>query len=299
MRFDLRQLAYFLAVAEELNFTRAARRLNVAQQSLSSAIARLESHVGFDLFERAPRAVALTERGSAWLPYARDLVAVAQRCVDAAHELNAGSGPSLRIGLAATAAVDITPRLLHAHAERHPGVRVTTKHYGLEDPTGGLRTHHSDIAIVRPPFTSTGLDLVVVASEPRFVALHTGHPLATRRHIEFVEIADLPWIDIVGSDPIWCAFWRVNERRGRPARLGAQGHTLDDLLEAARSGQAVGLVPASIARAQRWPGLTFVEVTDIPAADVAIAWNANVPLPSPARDFLDLATTLTAAQPER
>ncbi|MCM3882507.1 LysR family transcriptional regulator [Frankia sp. R82] len=297
MRFDLRQLAYFVAVAEELNFTRAARRLNVAQQSLSSAIARLEAHVGFDLFERSSRTVALTERGSSWLPYARDLLAVAQRCANAAHDLAAGDGASLRVGLAATAAVEITPRLLQVHAERHPGVRVVTRHYGLEDPTGGLRTHRSDVAIVRPPFTSTGLELAVVATEPRFVALWAGHPLATRQHVEFEEIADLPWIDVVSADPVWCAFWRVNERRSGPVRFGAQGHTLDDLLDAARAGRAVGLVPASIARAQRWPGLVFVEVTDIPGSDVAIAWNTTAPLPAPARAFIDLATTLAAGQP--
>lgn len=296
VRFDLRQLSYFVAVAEELNFTRAARRLSVAQQSLSSAVARLESHVGFDLFERSTRTVALTEHGSRWLPYARDLLAVAERCATAAHDISASGDASLRIGLAATAAVEITPRLLHAYAERYPGVRVVTKHYGLEDPTGGLRAHLSDVAIVRPPFTSAGLDLVVVATEPRFVALWDGHPLSTRQNVGFEEIVDLPWIDVVASDPVWCAFWRVTERRTRPARFGAQGRTLDDLLDAARAGQAVGLVPASIARAQRWPGLVFVEVTDIPGSDIAIAWNPAA-LPASAHDFIDLAATLASDQP--
>ncbi|MCK9905132.1 LysR family transcriptional regulator [Parafrankia colletiae] len=291
-RMDLRQLSYFVAVAEDLNFTHAARRLNVAQQSLSSAIARLESHLGFALFERSSRAVGLTDRGSRWLPHARELLAVAERCAAAARDIATDAAATLRIGLAATAAVEITPKLLQAFARRYPDVRLLTKHYGLEDPTGGLRGHTSDVAIVRPPFTGTGLDLIVVATEPRFVALGAGHPLANRQGVTFAEIAELPWIDVVGSDPVWCGFWRVSERRTRPPRFGAQGHTLDDLLDAARTGRAVGLVPASIASAQRWPGLAFVEVVDIAGSEVAIAWN-SADLPAPARDFVDLAATLS------
>lgn len=288
---DLRQLSYFVAVAEELNFTRAARRLNVAQQSLSSAVARLESQVGFALFERSSRAVGLTEHGARWLPHARELLAVAERCATAARDIATSGGATLRIGLAATAAVEITPRLVRAYMQRYPDVRVVTKHYGLEDPTGGLAGHTSDVAIVRPPFTGAGLDLIVVATEPRFVALAAGHPLSDRRSVMFEEIAEQPWIDIVGSDPVWCAFWRVSERRTGPPRFGAQGRTLDDLLDAARAGRAVGLVPASIARAQQWPGLVFVEVTDIAGSDIAIAWNTAGP-PAPARDFIDLAAAL-------
>ncbi|SNQ51789.1 Transcriptional regulator, LysR family [Frankia canadensis] len=301
-RVDLRLLDYFVAVAEELNFTRAARRLNVAQQSLSSAIARLETQVGFALFERSSRAVGLTEAGTRWLPHARDLLAAADQCARVARDIAAGVAATLRIGLAATAAVEITPRLLNAYARRYPDVQLVTTHHGFEDPTGGLVNRTSDVAIVRPPFTGlgpgSGLELLVVATEARFVALEAAHPLASRRSVTFDEIADLPWIDIVGSDPVWCGFWRASERRTRPPRIGARGRTLDDLLDAARSGQAVGLVPASIALAQRWPGLAFVEVTDLPGSDIALAWHSTG-LPAPARDLVDLAAAFLTSEDDR
>ncbi len=202
MRFDLRQLRYFVTVAEELNFTRAADRLNVAQQSLSSAIARLEAGIGFKLFERTSRTVTLTERGSRWLPYAREVLVAAERARDAADDLAAGSAGTLRVGLAATAAVAFTPALLSAFAAAHPDVRLLTSHYGLEDPTGGLREHATDVAIVRPPFESDGLDIIVVAAEPRYATVATSHPLAGRLAVTFDDLAGEPWIEITASDPV-------------------------------------------------------------------------------------------------
>jgi DNA-binding transcriptional LysR family regulator len=275
VQIDARQLRYFVAVAEELNFTRAAERLNVVQQSLSSAIARLEAAVGFKLFERSSRAVTLTERGSQWLPHAREALAAIDRAQMAADDLAAGAAGTLRVGLVATAAIELTPRVLRGFAERHPQVQLRTEHYGFEDPTGGLRDHKTDVAIVRPPFAVDELDLIVVASEPRYIALASEHRLAQRASVTFDELVDEPWIEIVESDPVWCEFWRVSDRRSTPPRVGASGRTLDDLLEAARAGRAVGLVPASVARSQTWPGLAFVQVSDVPQSDVAIAWRQD------------------------
>jgi DNA-binding transcriptional LysR family regulator len=291
MRFDLRQLRYFVAVAEELNFTRAADRLNVAQQSLSGAIARLESGIGVRLFDRSSRTVTLTEHGAQWLPYAREVLAAADRAQTTADSLAAGSAGTLRVGLAATAAVAFTPSLLGAFASRHPGVGVITKHYGLDDPVGGLRDRATDVAIVRPPFDSRGLDMIVVAAEPRYAAVPDAHPLARRPSVTFDDVAGEPWIEIVTPDPVWCAFWRVSDRRTAPPRFGARARTLDDLLEAARDGRATGLVPASIARSHKWPGLAFVEVSDIPDSEIAVAWDANSRSPL-VRDFVGLAAGL-------
>lgn len=295
MRFDIRQLEYFAAVAEDLNFTRAAGRLNVAQQSLSSAIARLESDIGFRLFERSSRSVTLTERGSQWLPHVREVLAAADRAQTAVDDLAAGTVRTLRVGLAATSAVEFTPTLLAAFAARHPDVRLLTRHYGFEDPTGGLRDRGTDVAIVRPPFGSRGLDMIVVAAEPRYAAIAVAHPLARRPTVTFDDLAGEPWIEIVESDPVWCAFWRVSDRRTVPPRFGARGRTLDDLLEAARDGRATGLVPASIARSHKWPGLVFVEVSDIPASAIAVAWHAGHRSPL-VRDFAALAAELRDAR---
>jgi DNA-binding transcriptional LysR family regulator len=207
-----------VAVAEELNFTRAAERLNVVQQSLSSAIARLESSLGFKLFERSSRAVTLSERGSQWLPHAREVLAAAERAQTAARDLATGSVGTLRVGLAATAAVELTPAVLRAFAERHPHVRLLTEHYGFEDPPGGLRGHVTDVAIVRPPFDASGLDLIVLASERRYAAVAGEHRLAHRATVRFDDVVDEPWSR--SSSPIPCGApsgASVTAARGRRA----------------------------------------------------------------------------------
>ncbi len=149
-------------------------------------------------------------------------------------------------------------------------------------------------AIVRPPFISDGLEMMVVATEPRYAAIPVTHPLAGRSAVAFADLAAEPWIEIVQADPVWCAFWRVSDRRAAPPRFGARGRTLDDLLEAARDGRATGLVPASIARAHKWPGLAFVEVSDILPSQIAAAWHSGRP-PALVRDFIALAAWLRDA----
>lgn len=295
MTVDVRQLRYFVALADELNFTRAAHRFGMVQQSLSAAIADLEAEIGVRLFDRSTRSVALTDAGEAWLPHARAALAAVDRADEAARDLAEGRVGRLRVGLAATAALELTPRLLRAFAQRHPLIKVITEHFDFDDPSGGLREGRTDVAIVRPPFTADGLGLHVIATEPRYAIMPADDPLATRQEITFAHIVDRAWLDIA-SDPVWCDFWRVNERRAKPPQLGPRGRTLDDLLEAARAGRGTGLVPASIAHAQLWPGLAFVPVGDIPPSSVAIAWRIDRQLTA-VQDLVALAAELSTTRP--
>ncbi|HEX8854677.1 MAG TPA: LysR family transcriptional regulator [Thermoleophilaceae bacterium] len=295
MRPDVRQLQYFIAVAEELNFTRAAERLNLVQQSLSTAIAQLEALLGIKLFERTTRSVTLTNAGAAWLPYARDALAAAERAAAAARDLAAGRAGQLRVGLAATAALDVTPRLLRTFAERFPLVELAIEHFDCQDPSGGLRERRSDVAIVRPPFNDDGLELLVIATEPRFAVLAADHPLADRAALDFAELADEPWMDIA-TDPIWWDFWRVAELRSGPPKVGAICRSCEELLEAARAGTATGLVGESVVRAQSWSQLAFVEVRDIAPSTVAVAWHSDNHQLA-VRNFVDLAIDLSTPSP--
>jgi DNA-binding transcriptional LysR family regulator len=246
----------------------------VVQQSLSTGIAQLEAAMGIRLFERTTRSVNLTSAGAAWLPYAREALGSMNRAADAAGDLASGRRGRLRVGLASTGALSFMPPLLRTFRERHPLADLDAKHFDFQDPSGGLRDRETDVAIARPPFLDDGLTLVVLGQEPRYAVLASDHPLADRNAIEFADLWAEPWMD-VETDPLWCDFWQVKERRARPPTIGAVCRTLDDLFEAARAGTATGLVPESIARTQSWPNLVFVAVRDIAPSSVAVAWHTD------------------------
>jgi DNA-binding transcriptional LysR family regulator len=268
---ELRQLRYFVAVAEELNFTRAARRVHLVQQALSGAIAQLERQLGVRLFSRTTRRVELTDAGAALLPHARDALAAVDRGVGVLDDVREGRRGRLRIGLAMTAALPLTPRVLRRLGERAPDVELLVRHFDFRDPSGGLVDGTSDVAIVRPPFTGPDLQVRELSHESRYAVLGSDHPLASEPTVRFAQLRDEPWIR-VDSDPVWWDFWRVADQRTQPSPVGPICSSVEDLLEAARSGRGTGLVPESIAIAQRWPELTFVRVVDVPPSSVVVGW---------------------------
>ena len=288
-------MRYFIALAEELNFTRAAAQLHLAQQGLSMAIRQMEQRLGAALFERSTRSVSLTAAGEALLPHARKALAAADAGQAAVGAVMRGERGHLRIGFCATSALDLTPKLLRTFTERYPNVSLSVRHFGFEDPTGGLRDGSSDVALVRPPFNADGLVLIDVLREARWVVLPTAHRLANAKSVAFAELVDEPWID-AQTDPAWCSFWSCDELRDRPVTRGPACHSYDELFEAVRAELAVALVPESLVATHQWPGLSFAHVTDIPPTHVAIARPSEAVIPA-ARLFLALALDLSSVEP--
>jgi DNA-binding transcriptional LysR family regulator len=294
VRPEVRHLAYFVALAEELNFTRAAARLNVVQQALSAGVAQLETLVGVRLFERTTRRVRMTAAGEDFLPRAREALAAVDLALATARRHADGAAGHLAVGLSSTTGLPATPRLLRAFADRYPEVELEVRHFTFADPYAGLLTGETDVAILRPPL-STALELHELAREPRYVTLPSDHPLAGRDEIAFAEVADEPWMD-TDTDPVWCAFWMCAEHRTRPPRVGAICTSLDELFEAARAGRALGMVPESVAWSRAWPGLAFVRVADVEPSVAAVACRPGEARHA-VRNFLALAGSPSAAPP--
>jgi len=291
---ELRQLRYFVAVADELNFTRAARRVFVVQQALSQAIAQLEQQLGSRLFVRTTRRVALTEAGETLLPFARETLAAADRGVIALNAAVAGASGRLCVGLAATAGLEVIPTLLRRFRACYPAVAIEVRHYDFDDPHAGLLAHETDVGIVRRPLPDDQLSTVELAVEARYVALSAMHPLAARTTVEFDQLVDEPWVRM-NADGVWADTWTAADRRSPQSSRGPTCRTLDDLLEAARSLLGVGLVPESIVLARDWPGLRFVRVADLPPSPVALAWR-NDDRRIKVQNFVDLARDLGSPQ---
>ncbi|SDT68111.1 DNA-binding transcriptional regulator, LysR family [Jiangella sp. DSM 45060] len=186
---ELRQLAYFVAIADEGGFARAAEALHIGQPAVSQQLRRLERELGVVLFERTTRRVRLTAEGARLLPEARAVLAAAERTRRLAAEL-AGAG-SLRLGTSPAPGRRL-PGLLAAIAARAPDLRVQLSTVKLADRLASVRSGVLDAALVRDVAHAPDLELLALWTDPVVVALPDGHPLAANETVRLDDLGDLP-----------------------------------------------------------------------------------------------------------
>lgn len=273
MNVELRHLRSFLVLAGELNFTRAAARLHVAQQALSASIRQLEEQLGTELFVRTTRKVELTASGRALLERAPAILAQLDSTLEEIRGTPNGSG-HLTLGLLATSPLDFTPRLLRAFSAERPMIKVSIRNVSFDDPTGGVRDRTCDAALVWEPFeTSGGLVCEPLFTCERVAVMASDHPLASREHVTPEELAAESFVWVDQMDPVARDYWTLaSYRQGRAAKAGAHITGLEDLFAAIRAGQAVSASPVSVARALPWTDLVIRPVPGLPPAVVSLCW---------------------------
>src|SRR5687768_10910437 len=179
---ELRHLRYFVAVAEELHFGRAAARLRVAQPALSQQIKQLERELGVTLLARTRRRVALTEPGRLFLTEARRTLAQAASAVEVARRAAAGHAGRLRIGHVDIALWGVLPTLVRVYRERYPGVALSLRETLPARQLAALRAGELDVGIGPPP-TSGPFETAPVSADPVLLALPSGHRLAAQESV--------------------------------------------------------------------------------------------------------------------
>ena len=273
MSVELRHLRAFVAVAEELNFTRAGDRLHLAQQALSSQVRQLEERLGQQLLVRTTRKVELTPAGEVLLEHARGVLAAADRAVAAVRSAGQGT-PSLSVGLVVPADHEPLCPALELFAERRPDVEVRVRFGEVTDPTGGLRDGAADVAVVVGAFDRTGLQTLPLWTDPRGIAVSAGHVLAAKPEVSIAEMVEQPTFDFPVADPVFRDYWMaINHRGGRPPRIAAQFRSLDGLLQAVRGGLGVNLIRERIVDTLGPDsGVVFRPVRDLEPAEVSLAW---------------------------
>ncbi|KOG36769.1 MULTISPECIES: LysR family transcriptional regulator [Streptomyces] len=275
---ETRELRYFVAVAEELHFGRAAQRLSMAQPPLSRAIQQLERRLGVVLLHRTARAVALTEAGSVLLREARaalDAVEAAERRTRRAAAEPLGVVLATKAG----ASGELLSKLLDAYAAEPGAVAVEVMLCGPGEQEGLLRDGRADVALLQRPFdTTAGLATEDLRTEQQVVVLPAGHPLADRPHMSMAEVTtlDLPL-------PRW-----PRRGGGYPDGPGPQVRDHTQLFQLIALGRACAVVPESL-RAHLRDGHATVPVPDAPAVTTVIAW----PPHSRSRAVADLVRTAT------
>lgn len=270
---DTRVLRYFVAVAERLSFTRAARELFVSQPALSRQIRQLEEELGVPLFVRTGRDIQLTRAGAALLPAARRLVLDWREAVRSARSAAAAEAAVLRVGFVATVGGGLARRARAVFAGEHPGVVVEPKRFDWGGEAEALRQGLANVAFLWLPTDTSGLRLRVVATEPRWVALARDHPLAARDAVGIADLAGEPlaWTRRAGRE--WVDWWAVNPRPDGSAPLwGPENDNVEEMLEHVAAGSAVCIAAESMASYYAHPELAWRPVVDIEPLRVAVAW---------------------------
>ncbi|WP_369394237.1 LysR family transcriptional regulator [Streptomyces sp. CG1] len=299
---DLRLLRYFVAVAEERHFGRAAVRLHMTQPPLTRAVKRLEADLGATLLNRSATGVTPTAAGSALYDEARALLDQAERA-RARVAAAAGVG-SITIGTLGDSVerAGSGTSLAAAFRRRHPDVEVRVVEADLTDPTIGLRAGRVDVAVTRAPFDDTGISIRVIRSEPVGAVLRADDPLADRDVLRIPDLDGRTWFGFPdGTDPFWRAYWSGTEPGG-PLRDGPVVRTVHECIRAVLWNGTVGLAPLGHELAP--PGvepaeaLTVVRLADMPPSRLIVAWRAGDTNPL-LRSFVELAVpAVTHGNPE-
>ena len=286
---EVRQLRYFVAVAEELHFGRAAARLGMAQPPLSRAIRDLERQLGVALLERTTRQVRLTAAGEVLL---RDARTALEAVTAAARRARQAGRPSPRLRVALKADVDggLLPQILDAYSADDAALPPELVLGGFGEQPQALRDGRADVGLLLCPFDDHGLDSEPLLTEPLLAALAAADPLAARTRL---CLADLAGRRLPGGSAA---------SHGRPAgpRAGQAppASNLSEIFSLVETGSVVFFAPASVARRYPRPGIAYRPVSDLPDSTLALAWPQDARSPAVAA-FVRAACTVAAAAREQ
>jgi DNA-binding transcriptional LysR family regulator len=286
---EIRHLRYFAAVAEELHFGRAARRLRIAQPPLSRQIRALEENLGCQLLVRNPRRVALTEAGRVFLEAAGRVFRELDAAVDAARRTSRGELGSLSIGYVPSAAYSRLPALLRAFHERFPSVEIRVRELPPADQVQELMRGHLDAGLVRGPVDEPALASETILEEPLVAVLPARHPLARRRQVPLADLASEPFVlPVRTAGPSYHDhILALCSQAGFVPRIAHHQAGLSELLSLVAAGFGVSVVPASLRRlAGR--DLAYRPLVGAPTSPLILAWPSTSTSPV-LRTFRELA----------
>nr|WP_315395009.1 LysR family transcriptional regulator [uncultured Duganella sp.] len=294
MNLELRQLRYFVTVAEELHFGKAALRLHMTQPPLSQTIQALEQLLGATLFERSRRGVALTPAGAALLPEARRLLAAALELPQLAQRAAAGEVGRLTLAFVSSADYSVLPPFLRAYRAAYPQVHLTLQESTSDVQLDDLLHSRIDAGLLIPPLPDKAkleLDYLPVLREPLVLAVPAGL-LAKQGKVALGELPPLPLIVFPRaiSPALYDAIVAVFRDAGVMPEIGQQAIQMQTIVSLVSAGMGMALVPQSVSNLMR-PGVEYRALAHaVPLVETGLAWRRDNASPV-LRGFLDLLNT--------
>lgn len=280
MNIELRQLRYFVAVAEEGHFGRAAMRLHMTQPPLSQTIQSLEAALGTPLFDRSKRSAALTAAGIALLPEAKRLLQQANALPDIARRAASGDSGILSLAFVSTADYSLLPPLLREFRERYPNVQIDLREATTDVQLDDLMQGRIDAGLLIPPLSDkakTELEYITALSEPLILAAPQGMTASSGENVSLQTVADLPLIIFprriapAFHDAILACFHEA----GLTPRIGQEAIQMQTIIGLVSAGMGIALVPQSVSNLKR-PGVEYKALTNAtPAVETGLAWRRD------------------------
>jgi DNA-binding transcriptional LysR family regulator len=297
MNLELRQLRYFVAVAEELHFGRASLRLHMTQPPLSQAIAALEDQLGAALFLRNRRTVELTPAGSALLPEARRLLAEAGALPELVRRAAGGESGRLAVAFVTSADYSVLPPFLRRYTERYPGVHLALQEATSDVQVEELLRGRADAGFLIPPLPPKArdeLDYMKVLDEPLILCAPAGLVLPVNRAA--VRLQDLPRLPLITfpraiAPALHDAILACFRAAGLAPAIGQQAIQMQTIVGLVSAGMGLALVPQSVSNLMR-PGVEYRALADpTPLVETGVAWRRDNPSPV-LRGFLALLQSI-------
>ncbi len=275
---QLRQLRYFIAVAEELHFHRAANRLCISQPPLTQQIRALEEELQVQLLVRNSRNVELTDAGKTFLERARNILASIDLAVVAAQGARDGSMGLLQVGYIHSASHTLMPLIVSACSRELPKLRLQLHELDVDRQVDALLTDRIDVGLIRLPTLHPGIGTRVLLSEPFMLALPKGHSLARGRVIDMRRLDGEPLIgypDAHGEGTFQRALLQICADAGIVSNISQEASTVQTALGLVRAGVGIAIVPRS-ARALRLDGVVYRDFSALtPKVSMGVAWRVD------------------------
>ncbi|ASN20058.1 LysR substrate-binding domain-containing protein [Arthrobacter sp. YN] len=295
---EIRQLNYFIAVAEERHFGRAAKRLHMAQPPLSQQIRQLEEQLGVRLLNRTTRRVELTAAGQALLDRGRQIVNAVGTLRADVYQVGQGASGVLRVGFSGSATYGVMPPIVRRAKQVLPGLSLNL-HGEMLTPAmeAGLRDGTLDAALLRPPIASQDIEYRIVTREPLILALPSFSALAMDRPVAVHELQDQEFISYPPESVLYRVTAGLCREAGFQPRITQVISETSTMLSFVAAGSGVAILPASV-RALQLEGVVYRDIEQAPEVDLAVAWRRE-DRSSLLQSFLDVVGAATKDLPNR
>ncbi len=274
---ELRHLKYFVAVAEELHYGKAAKKLHIAQPALSKQIMDLENELGLKLFDRTKRAIQLTDAGGYFLKDAHQLLLQAEQAAETARRIDRGHAGRLVVGFVGSVIHTFLPEGLRAFRERYPDVELVLQEMNTAEQIKSLQARRIEVGVLYPYGQDAMLASQPIAKAPLMAVLPEKHPLARRKSLNIRQLAHEAFIaNTRSSEPVVRdAFIALCHSAGFTPRITQEAGQVQTVLGLVASGLGVCLLPDFIRHIRR-PGVQYVPLTGSPpAVKLAVVWRTG------------------------